>query len=189
MRQPLIPILLVASLVFSACEGPVGPEGPAGPQGPQGLQGPAGADGEQGPPGNANIITRIISFSRADATLNESTAGIALSVPEITRAVYESGSVFVYYELASGWMALPYTISLDYSEDFEVDEVVLFTYAYLEGGVVLLYQTSMPPIIRSQILDGRVKIVIIPPAASKTASPSEEFKGEHHQEILSRVLP
>ena len=38
----LLGLLIVATVLFTACAGPQGPEGPAGPAGPAGPQGPAG---------------------------------------------------------------------------------------------------------------------------------------------------
>lgn len=35
-------LLILATIVFTACAGPTGPQGPAGPEGPAGPQGPAG---------------------------------------------------------------------------------------------------------------------------------------------------
>ena len=52
-------LMLVAAVVFAACEGAagvsgaVGPQGPAGQDGSQGPPGPAGEPGSQGPPGPA----------------------------------------------------------------------------------------------------------------------------------------
>lgn len=45
-------LLLVASLVLTACAGDEGAEGPPGSQGDPGPPGPAGTDGEPGPPGS-----------------------------------------------------------------------------------------------------------------------------------------
>lgn len=47
-------LLIVAMLVFTACEGksgPTGPAGPAGPAGPQGVKGDTGSQGLVGPAG------------------------------------------------------------------------------------------------------------------------------------------
>ena len=39
----LVGVLVLATLVLTACAGSAGPEGPAGPAGPAGAEGPAGA--------------------------------------------------------------------------------------------------------------------------------------------------
>jgi hypothetical protein len=55
-------IVLLLSIVYLSCTGPVGPQGETGPQGIQGipgeagLQGPQGDKGGQGNPGNPDLV-------------------------------------------------------------------------------------------------------------------------------------
>jgi hypothetical protein len=168
----LFALLLLMLAVMAGCEGPPG-ESITGPPGPQGIQGPVGPQGEPGDPAVASVVTR--TYSREDASLGDQVAIVRLAVPEVTEAVYVNGAVQVYYELADNWMALPFTVGSDYTQNLEVDEVVQFTYSYGAGEVNLLFNTSYTTILRSQVLDGTVRIVIFG-GAGKNAPDTGAFR-------------
>jgi hypothetical protein len=75
-------------------EGPVGPTGPAGPTGPQ---------------GNANVSSVVFNVVASDWQYPTGSAYLTKTMPEITTDIFSTGSVNVYWQINSAWVALPYT--------------------------------------------------------------------------------
>lgn len=142
-------LLCLPLLLVSACEGPVGPEGPPG------------ADGSAG---NANVRTVIKNFVQADVTIDGPRGQVRFNVPEITTAVYNSGLVTCFLDVAGAWVALPYTFELDSSNLGFGTEILTIGYQYEAGDLTITYNTTRPELIRIVLPSGRVKAVIIPSA-------------------------
>jgi hypothetical protein len=108
-------LLITASRLFTACEGPEGPEGPVGPAGPTGATGANGQNGKSG--------IKSFNFSiNSDAWLQVSTYGqpdykiyTYINIPELTEDILNTGMVLVYArggqnnESNGNYIQLPYT--------------------------------------------------------------------------------
>lgn len=116
--------LLILTLGFMSCEGPMGPQGPIGPQGPQG---PAGEGGGV----NWKIIDLEVNTS--DWSLTDFTTGnyfyATLSVPELDEFIYDNGLVECYREFNTGTenkyqMPLP---NVQHMEEYDGAQQITYT--------------------------------------------------------------
>lgn len=110
--------ILVAGVMFVACEGDVGPEGPKGATGDAGAAGAAGAKGDKGATGDtgdagANGNTEVLILNDGGRTI---AAGIGRSMAAvigydvISRAKAEASAIYVYLKLPRDpeeWAAMP----------------------------------------------------------------------------------
>ena len=149
-------LILVVGLTIG-CEGPTGP---AGEQGPTGLTGEQGADGIANITSTTFIIPSTASFITIDFV-----GSYTHSISGITRDVVDSGLVLMYWDLGAAWLALPYSLNLDYDNDLSVDEVIQMTYGFGIGFVELLFITSYSSLVTDGLPLGPYKVVIIPPAS------------------------
>ena len=96
-------LFLVVALFILSCS----KDGEAGPAGPAGAN---GINGTNGTNGNANVIGTI-TFSAPPSSwtgsLGNTVWTTTLLVPQITQAVVDRGTVSVFYQSGSVWMALP----------------------------------------------------------------------------------
>lgn len=113
--------LVVASVLFLACKGDIGPEGAKGPTGDAGLAGTAGAKGDKGVQGdkgpagaNGNVDVVILNdtgFTIASGIGNHDSFVIGYDV--LSRAQAEASGIFVYVKLPreqEEWASIPGTI-------------------------------------------------------------------------------
>lgn len=85
---PRVCAIFLLGIIFSACEGPVGPEGPQGPAGPQGERGPAGYEIE--------VVNLTMYSSNFEDFRGEGLIQVAVyRVPEITSKAHSDGIVIV----------------------------------------------------------------------------------------------
>ena len=147
-------LILVVGLTIG-CEGPTGP---AGEQRPTGLTGEQGADGIANITSTTFIIPSTASFITIDFV-----GSYTHSISGITSDVVENGLVLMYWDLGAAWLALPYSLNLDYDNDLSVDEVIQMTYGFGIGFVELLFITSYSSLDISSLPLGPYKVVIIPP--------------------------
>ncbi len=110
--------ILLASVMFVACEGDVGPEGPKGPTGDAGAAGAAGTKGDKGIKGDkgvagANGVTEVLILNDAGRTI---TAGIGarnswvIGYDVISRAQAEASAIYAYLKLPreqEEWVSMP----------------------------------------------------------------------------------
>ncbi len=103
-------------MMLAACEGPEGPMGPAGPQGAPGQNGQNGADGRDGDDGRNGLDgsgthwfkTDPITIRPRDWSVDGGVGNLnsfyyyKVRVPELTRHIYENGSVIAYVENLEG---------------------------------------------------------------------------------------
>lgn len=168
-------------------DGAPGAQGPEGPRGPDGEEGPPGAQGPEGPPGSGGssaLIVRIVEYSTADINAEEYLGVVRFEITEITDDVYAYGHVSVFYDLGGRWLALPWTLT-------GPGETVEMTYGYEPGGIFLLFTTSADFIYTEGLPEGKLKVVITPPAASpgkagKRASHKIESLDPHVQALIAR---
>lgn len=161
-------VLLIVVLSITACSWF---EGPAGPPGKDGV---------------ANIIIKEFMISSSNSQGSDGIAINAVEMPEITKAVYERGTIKLEVNISDRWFALPWTLSSDYSDDLSVDETVELTYGYEEGFVYIAHISSYSSIFESQIEEGPYKIVIIPPSDTTSVNDnSQKVKGKAKDHFLT----
>lgn len=79
--------------------------------GKDGINGEAGKDGING---NANVInTQNYTVTSTQWTAFGTGWSADINVPEITSQIAASGAVFVYGQVGSEWISLPYTIGTE----------------------------------------------------------------------------
>jgi hypothetical protein len=67
-----------------------------------------GAVGPQGPAGNANVSSTIFTVNPTEWVASGTTYRVSFTVPALTQAVLDRGSVQVYYSNATDvWLATP----------------------------------------------------------------------------------
>ena len=96
--------------MLTACEGPEGPMGPAGPQGIPGQNGRNGQDGKDGRDGSGTKWFSIpITVQSSEWGLTNGNAEdlnsywfAAKPLPELTKHIYDNGSVIAYIENIDG---------------------------------------------------------------------------------------
>ena len=149
-------LILVVGLMIG-CEGPVGPAG---------EQGLTGLTGEQGADGAANITTTTFSIPSTASIITINFVGAYThSILGITSDVVDNGLVLMYWDLGGAWLALPYSLNLDYDNNLSVDEVIQMTYDFGIGFVEVVFITSYSSLVTDGLPLGPYKVVIIPPAA------------------------
>lgn len=132
MKKLLLSIVAILFFV-TACEGPTGPMGPAGPQGEQGETG-------------TSWFTRSYTIKASDWKLSgkpgelNSFYYVSIPVSELTKFIYESGTVLAYIETEPGIKnSLPYVShrggsddkgeflwTQTYDFDFQVNEITFY---------------------------------------------------------------
>ncbi len=120
-------ILLIASLVLSACAGPQGPEGPPGPAGPAGPEGPQGPPGPEGPEGPEGPAGETGSAAGAEYVKSATCAGCH---EEIYDVFMMSGHPYKLNPVVDGQPpAYPFTEVLEVPEGYTWDDIL-----YVIGG-------------------------------------------------------
>lgn len=133
------------------------------------FKGPAGTQGEAGKDGVANITTKTFTISSDEASIQDGIVINQIEMPEITEDVYNGGDVRIYIDAADLWMALPWTISYDFSDDFEVDQTVELNYAYEEGYIYIIHISSYSgSFFTNDFKEGPYKAIIIPPSENQS---------------------
>lgn len=149
-------LILVVGLIIG-CEGPTGPAG---------EQGPTGLTGEQGADGVANITTTTFTIPSTSSIITIDFVGSYVhTMSGITSEVVNNGLVLIFWEIGTGWLALPYSFNLDYGGDLSVDEVIQMTYGYGIDFVEIVFITSYSSLVTSNLPLGPYKVVIIPPTS------------------------
>lgn len=163
----------------NGADGAPGPEGPAGPAGDTG---PPGPEGPEGPPGGGSaIIVRVIEYSTTDVNAEEYLGVVRFEMSEITDEVYANGHVSVFFDLGGRWLALPWTLT-------GTAEIVEMTYGYEPGGIFLLFTTSADVIATQGLPEGRLKVVIMPPAEASGKTGKKEAHRVEDLEPRLRAL-
>lgn len=173
-----VAVFVMALLLLAACEqmvGDTGPKGDTGEKGDKGDKGPAGGPpgppGPSGPPGPIGLpgqdaetpkIVKILEVPYVPLLEGDDglfRASYTVAVPEITQAVFDSGTVTVSIPLWAGegvidtWAPLPFSlygpppshVTIDYT--YSVGEVALYLVSTFELLVRTPEQES-PMIIR-----------------------------------------
>lgn len=184
MKRIIYLIALSCCLFIASCNKDViEVEGPTGPQGATGATGPAGTPGMDG---NANIISRNITYYVSDF-VEQGTPGEQLhkytatkSISDITDDVYNNGAVIVYYRgfgSSVPWYSLPQTI-------YENGGTYTLTYAHSLGQLtVQKYDadlTSEPP-----SFDLHLKVIILPSMYGKKDIPINWDKYEEVKDYFN----
>src|SRR5215831_6293611 len=109
--------------------------GDTGPQGPQGLQGPQG---------NANVKTVVYTNQAFTFNTLASVYQVLISVPDITAAIVQKGSVNAFVAKANNnnadWTALPGNFTPDVTNP-SIQRFFNFHYA---SGVATVYTNNLP---------------------------------------------
>src|SRR5687767_923989 len=129
MKTLKILLYLFASiLLISGCDKE--DDDTAGLPGPQGPQGPAGANGTNGA---VNIITKEFTILAGDwhpyNSSSNSNDSAAVSVPEITQAIVDSGMVVCYRKKGDKYIVMPHTT-------FDGIAASVFQFWYYTGKIV-----------------------------------------------------
>lgn len=158
--------IAATALILAACEGPMGPIGPMGPQGAPGQNGYNGQDGRDGRDGHDGEGTK---WFRQKFTVYPEEWGVdngapgqlntfffALKeLPELTREVYDNGSVIAYIENAEGIKnGMPFVwprgeVTDGGKNDYLWTEIYDFDFAVGEVGFYLRYsdfETGVRPL-------------------------------------------
>ena len=149
-RNTALYFLLVVSVFFVSCEGPVGPAGAAGAAGAAGSVGPAGPAGAAGA-ANVQIWNRLISASDFLRTGNGPWLA-GYDVPAITQNVISDGAVIAFYVVSDqgvDGLFSPSTVGLGVA--FSVGEFV-----------AIITNSAVAP---ASFVGGSFRLVIIPPAS------------------------
>lgn len=72
-----------------------------------------GKTGPQGPEGNANVKSVNFGVQAGDWQYQPGSAYLEHMMPEITKAIYDSGTINLYWHVNNSWVALPVTFPLD----------------------------------------------------------------------------
>lgn len=119
--------LAAAGIIFTACEGEVGPQGPKGDAGIAGTAGAAGAKGDKGDTGepgldgadNGNIVVKELGGGEISAGTNG--AGYSwVYGSELPADVVEASAVYFYLQMPSGvWFVLPGAVLSEASNTYQ----------------------------------------------------------------------
>jgi len=127
----LTPPLFIYFLVTTGCT----KNGDTGPQGPQGLQGPQG---------NANVKTALYTNQAFTYNTLASVYQATVSVPDITAAIVQKGSVSAFVAKANnnnvGWTALPGNFTPNVT-NASIQRFFNFNYA---SGTATIYTNNLP---------------------------------------------
>jgi hypothetical protein len=184
MKSALVLIFTLSLFILScAKKGPEGPAGPNGVAGPQGAQGVQGAVGAQGPQGNANVTSGTVTFTNADyksdywsiTTGPSSSLGLGakkatVSVASITAAIFNTGTVLVYFKVPvgltstlTGWSQLPFSLKsfdgnyfISLKNNYEIGKVNIY-YLYEQTNSA----ASVPNIFSATVPDYTFKYIVI----------------------------
>jgi hypothetical protein len=163
--------ILITFLVLSGCEGPQGEPGPIGPQGQQGAQ------GIQGEPGNANIISKTVTLTPDDWTIDGNLAVIYISDADLTEDIANTGVVLVYFQFMRYprlWDVMPYT---------KIGDVII-SFGYSEGEIGVSYHKPEP--IFGDIPINKIKYVLIPSSESLNGRlASMDYSKMSHDEVMA----
>ncbi len=110
--------ILVASVMFVACKGDVGPEGLKGPTGDAGAAGAAGAKGDKGVKGDkgaagSNGNTEVLVLNDSGRTIDSGIGALnrwAIGYDVISRTKAEASAIYVYLKLPreqEEWVSMP----------------------------------------------------------------------------------
>lgn len=170
MKRIIYLIALSCCLFITSCNKDViEVEGPAGPQGTTGATGPTGTPGIDG---NANVISRNITFYTTDfyehGTLGQQQHKYTAqkSMPEITEDVFYNGAVLVYYRgfgSSLPWYTLPQTL---YANDVQYTLTYNHTIGHLE---IQRYDADFTT--ERPDFDLYLKVIILPPMYGKKDIP------------------
>jgi hypothetical protein len=101
MKKTLFSFAILAMMFLVSCTKP----------GPTGPEGPAGTNGTNGTNGNANVIgTNTVALNSGNWSAIGSNFEATITAPAITQAIVDKGTIMVYEQFGSYWVALPYTI-------------------------------------------------------------------------------
>jgi hypothetical protein len=152
MKSPIVCLLfLILISAFNSCK----KEGPQGPQGEQGVQ---------GPPGSVNIIVKKFSIDSVDWSLygtlgTDAYYETALSIPDISQAIVDNGTVLLYYQgTGDSWWSVPQIF-------FQTGYQYQFTFGYANGELIIdRFDNDFNPVNPGLVT---FKLVIIPGSAKK----------------------
>ena len=101
-------VVLLTAIITISCS----KDGATGPAGATGMAGTNGANGTNGTNGNANVIgTNTVSVLPSNWINNGGSTSwsTTLTAPAITQAIVDKGTVSVFFQLGTEWVALPYS--------------------------------------------------------------------------------
>jgi hypothetical protein len=175
MKKAFLSFAILAMIFLSSCTKPE-----AGPVGPQGPAGTNGTNGTNGINGNANVIgSNTIVINNWTAVSNNGTYftfNSTITWTTITQAIVDRGTVVVYMQDGSSWLALPYT---------EAGQTGSLTLGYrISVGVVTLICTgySNTTIPTASSLNGDTFRVVAIPASVATANPNVNW--ENYEDVM-----
>jgi hypothetical protein len=178
-------LLIIISMVFINCEGPMGSEGPFGPEGPQGPQGVQGVQGIPGEDGNANVIVKTITLEHSayangsivfqsgpGTTLSRSAKVALVEDSDITLNIVGNGLVLSYWKTPaslsatpSQWRSLPEKFLafgsvyfINYVSGYQLGEIRFYHFfeRNQDGTMPNVYDSTMPTIdYKYVIISGR----------------------------------
>jgi hypothetical protein len=160
IRTTALLVMLFAAL-GSCVKGDKGATGPAGTN---------GTNGTNGAPGNANVGHGTITLTSGNWTYNSANWEYYSIVTDngITQSVVDNGSVAVFKQDGSSWVALPFTYYYSATGSYQ------YSYEYYLGNVKIFMQLSSNTTFTS-IADATFKVIDID-GAHRQAYPNTDWK-------------
>lgn len=102
-------VVLLTTIMTISCSS----DGAAGPAGANGIAGVNGTNGTNGTNGNANVIgtntVSVLPSSWTNVGGLSTSWSTTLTASAITQAIVDRGTVSVFFQLGTQWIALPYS--------------------------------------------------------------------------------